>query len=330
MSEAYRVHVENLTAQHPLFHVTPERWSEAAACHPTLTGRIDVSYGWDLAEFPGPARDARAIVGWRLPWRELREACPDLEWIHMTGAGIEQMLPFDWVWRGLVLTNSSGVHAREAGEYVTMALLMLNAEIPALVEAQRARRWEKRFTATVAGKRLLVLGAGAMGRTAARAARRLGLHVAGVRASGRPARWFDEMHRTDALDHLLPGADFVLVAVPATPATRDLMDCRRLRRMKPGASLINMGRAGVVDHEALAEMLAEGHLSGAILDVFDPEPLPVDSAVWDMPNAMLTPHVSSDDPEHYATDVVDLFLDNLERRLAGRRLRNRIRPERGY
>ncbi len=146
-----------------------------------------------------------------------------------------------------------------------------------------------------------------MGGAAAVRAKQLGLRVIGVRNSGRPHPAVDDMFKPDGLDEALRDADFVLVSVPLTSATLGLIDKNRLGLMKPSASLINMARAEVVDYRALADKLVQGELSGAILDVFDPEPLPPDSFLWDIPNLILTPHVSSDDPERYIPDVLDLL-----------------------
>ena len=138
------------------------------------------------------------------------------------------------------------------------------------------------------------------------------------------------MHTADRLDGLLPRADFVLVAVPLTPETRDLLDARRQALMKPGAGVVNVGRAATVDYEALTANLRSGHLSGAVLDVFDPEPLPPDSPLWSVPNLVATPHVSADDGDSYVALTLDLVFRNLERLLDGRPLVNVVRPELGY
>jgi phosphoglycerate dehydrogenase-like enzyme len=131
------------------------------------------------------------------------------------------------------------------------------------------------------------------------------------------------MFRPDALDRLLPEADFVLVTAPLTPATRGLLGRRQLDLMKTEAGLINMGRAGIVDYEALVDKLTRGELAGAILDVFDPEPLPASSPLWRTPNLIMTPHCSSDAPD-YADRTLDLFFDNFRRYLARRPLRNMV------
>ena len=121
------------------------------------------------------------------------------------------------------------------------------------------------------------------------------------------------MHTTGRLDDLLPQADFVFVAVPLTPETRNLLDARRQALMKRGAGLVNVGRAATVDYEALTANLRSGHLSGAVLDVFDPEPLPPGSPLWSAPNVIVTPHVSADDGDSYVPLTLELVFRNLDR-----------------
>ena len=165
---------------------------------------------------------------------------------------------------------------------------------------------------------------------AARAPNLKWIHIIGVRRHARRARWVDEMYGPEGIDAVLRRADFVVVTTPLTPETDNLIDRRRLDLMKPGAGLINMSRARVVDYAALVGKLRAGSLAGAILDVFDPEPLPAASPLWDTPNPIVTPHVSSDDDVSYAPLTLDPFFDNVRRHLAGRPLRNRVRPRLGY
>jgi glyoxylate/hydroxypyruvate reductase len=153
--------------------------------------------------------------------------------------------------------------------------------------------------------------------------------VLGVRRRGRPHAAVDRMYRPTELPDALARADFVVVTAPLTAETRGLLGRKELDLMKPAAGLVNLGRAGVVDSDALREKLGRGELSGAILDVFDPEPLPPTSPLWDCPNLIVTPHVSSDALD-YTDRMLRIFADNFRRFVAGRPLRNRIRPERGY
>jgi phosphoglycerate dehydrogenase-like enzyme len=138
------------------------------------------------------------------------------------------------------------------------------------------------------------------------------------------------MGTLDDLDRFLPRADLVALTAPATAATTGLLDARRFGLMKPGAGLLNMGRAALVDNAALTAALDSGRLSGAVVDVFDPEPLPAESPLWDVPNLFVVPHCSSDDADIYAAGVLDLTFENAARLLAGRPLRNRLQPRRQY
>jgi phosphoglycerate dehydrogenase-like enzyme len=325
-----RVHIENVSTMAPVFQVSEQQYREAEARHPEVAARLHTTFGRDLDVWDHAMRTAQVLIGWRFPREDLATRAPRLRWIHLTGAGIEHVLPLDWLPPGVALTTNSGVHAPKAGEFAAMAILMINNHLPALVTAQREGRWQRVFSTQARGKTLAVIGVGAMGGAAAQRARRLGMHVLGVRRSGRRHRHVDEMFTPDELHKVLPRADIVLVCVPLTRETRHVLGRPELDLLKPEAGLINMARARVVDYEALAEKLARGELSGALLDVFDPEPLPADSPLWKTPNLIITPHVSSDDAEAYVPRTLDLVLANAARYLAGRPLRNRVRPEREY
>ena len=318
-----KLHIDNCRAYDQVFWVTPERWAAAARRHRELARRVDPAFAFDLEGFDEAMQTAEALIGWEIPRKDLRERAPALRWIHLTGAGLEHLAPFDWVPDGVRLTNNSGVHAPKAAEYAEMAILMLANRIPFHVTNQRAARWQQFFPAPVKGKTLLIVGVGAMGAAAAERAKRLGMRVIGIRRTGKAQRHVDRMYRPDALERLLPEADVVLVTAPLTPATRGLIGRQQLDLMKPEAGIINMGRAAIIDYEALSAKLAGGELSGAIVDVFDPEPLPSTSPLWRTPNLVMTPHCSSDAPD-YADRTLDLFFANLRRYLAGRPLQNEV------
>jgi len=266
----------------------------------------------------------------KFPIGNLAAAAPRLRWIHIIGAGIEPLLPLDWMPPSLVLTNNSGVHADKTRESATMALLMLNARLPAIVSNQRRAQWQQIFTPCVAGRTVLVIGVGEMGGAAAEAAKRLGMQVLGVRRRPGSHPAVDRLVSVAELDQVLPEADFVVLAAPLTPETRHLLDARRIGLMKPGAGLLNIGRAGSVDHDALTRALRSGALSGAFLDVHDPEPLPASSPLWHAENVILTPHVTSDDLDRYLPRTIDLVFANAARLLRGEPLLNTVDRERGY
>jgi phosphoglycerate dehydrogenase-like enzyme len=210
-----------------------------------------------------------------------------------------------------------------------MAIALLNARLPRMIASQQRRAWEPIYTTPVRGKTVVVIGFGDLGRAAGRAARKLGARVIAVTRSGKPAPPADATVPVTRIDRVLPGADFVIVCAPLTPLTHGLLDRRRLNLLRPAASLVNIGRAPIVDYDALREKLARGELAGAVLDVFHAEPLPADSPLWTTPNLIIMPHVSCDDP-HYVAPLLDFWFANLERLLAGKRLRNLVDRRLGY
>jgi phosphoglycerate dehydrogenase-like enzyme len=266
----------------------------------------------------------------RFPLADLQRAAPKLRWIHVIGAGIEPLLPLDWIHPGLTLTNNSGIHADKMRQSALMMLLMLNGRLPEILTNQRRARWDAIFTPTTAGKIVLVIGVGDIGAAFAHAAKSLGMAVIGVRRSSVAHRAVDRTLAIEALDSALPLADVVVIATPLTPATRHIIDRRRLGLMKRGAGLINVGRGGCLDHGALIGALEAGTLAGAVIDVYDPEPLPESSPLWRAPNLVMIPHVSSDDLELYMPKTYDLAFANVGRLMRGERLLNAVDPKLGY
>jgi len=283
-----------------------------------------------LATADGLVTGNDLIVDPAFPRERLAEAAPRLRWIHIIGAGIEPLLPLDWLPRQVILTNNSGVHAQKTGEFATMALLALCYRLPQIVSNQHRAEWRQIFTPSIAGKTVLVVGLGEMGGAAAKSAKKLGMTVLGIRRNPARHRHADEILPLGKLHKALARADFVVVAAPLTPSTAHLIDAKAISAMKDGAGLINVGRAGVVDYGALVRALNKGKLSGAMLDVFDPEPLPADSPLWRTPNLFITPHCSSDDLDDYLPKTLDLAFDNLARLRAGKALRNAVDPATGY
>jgi phosphoglycerate dehydrogenase-like enzyme len=317
------LHIENGAALGPVFEASRKRVNAALARHPHLKGKVKITLGWDGDIFEKAIRTADALFGWRFDRTDLAARAPRLKWVHAHGAGVGHLMPLDWLPPGAVLTNSRGVHGPKADEYTIMAILALNNELPRIITNQRAGRWEQHFNTSIAGKTLLILGVGHVGGGAARWAKRFGLHVIGIRRTGKPHRDVDEMHQPAALRRLLPRADFVLVAAPHTADTHHMLGARELDLMKRGAGLVNYSRANLVDYVALERKLRAGELI-AMLDVFDPEPLPSTSSLWSAPNLIITPHCSSDDREQYTPRTLDLVFRNLERLIAGKPLVNRV------
>lgn len=335
-----KVHVKNNHASpetfpstpesEPVFTTTRERWDEAARRHPDMAKNLEVFIDWDTENFASSMKDTEVLLCWDLPTADLASVAPGLKWIHIIGAGVEHLCPMDWVPDGVTLVNNKGAHAAKAGEFGLMSILMLHSHMPAIVTHQRSGRWESLFSTPIAGKTVLIVGVGSLGGGAARRLKSLGVEVLGVNRSGRPHPEVDEMVTSERIDDVLPRADYVFVSLPATPETVGLFSRRRLESLKRGAGIVNVGRSSAMDYEALADLLRGGHLSGAVLDVFDPEPLPSTSPLWSVPNLIVTPHVSADDGDNYVPITLDIFFNNMRRYLKGEPLQNVVRPDLGY
>ena len=250
-------------------------------------------------------------------------AHPSVRWIQVGGSGFDHLAPWD---AGRVtVTNGAGVLAPFLAETVTGAMLALGCGILGYVEQQRARIWKPVPFTPLRDRTLLVIGFGAIGECVSRNAKALGMRVLAIRATPVPHPAADEMHGPHALEALLPAADFVSLHVRLNPETRGLLSREAIAVMKPGAYLVNTSRGPVVDETALVDALRSGHLGGAYLDVFDTEPLPIESPLWTMPNVLITPH-ASDNVHGWPRRFAALFADNIGRWRAGERLLNPVTP----
>jgi phosphoglycerate dehydrogenase-like enzyme len=323
------LHVENAPDVNEVFDISARRVDDALARHPEVAHRVRVSIGYGGDILDRELATADAIFCWNFDRRDLRRRAPNLRWVHAHGAGVSHLMPLDWLPPGAVLTNSRGVHGQRATEYAFMAILMLNNRIPEMIANQQQARWQKAFSTGIEGKTLLIVGVGHIGRDVATWAKRAGMHVLGIRRTGRPRRNVDEMHKPEDLHGLLPRADFVLVSAPHTDASHHMLGARELAMLKAGAGLVNYSRANLVDYDALRAKLEAGEIS-AVLDVFDPEPLPAESPLWQTPNLVITPHCSSDDSEQYTPRTLDMVLRNMQRFIEGRPLTNRVSRKHQY
>ncbi len=320
------LHFEDGVAKPNVFRITKARVDAAKRRNRAAASLVQVSHGEDLATMDDwlPACSALAcsstfLVDPRFPLRTLKDAAPKLRWIHVTGAGVESLLPLDWLPKGVTLTNNSGVHVPKTYEFGLMSLLMLTTRVPEIFTHQRAGKWTPQFTGSPRGRTLLVVGLGELGGAVARAGKTLGMKVVGLRRRDQPK-----------LPRLLPKADIVYLAAPLTPQTRGMIGAKEFALMKPGASIANIGRGPLIDTPALIRALESGRLSGAVLDVHDPEPLQPGSPLWRAPNVYISPHCSSDDADTYMPLTLDLVFDNARRFARGLKLRNAVDPKRGY
>jgi phosphoglycerate dehydrogenase-like enzyme len=271
---------------------------------------------------------AEVLIALHVP-RDLMALAPRLRWIQGIGAGIEQFAAAGVRRDRVVVTNASGLAARSMAEFVIGRLLGVWKHFREIEEHQRAHRYEQTYGRSFRGATVGIVGMGHIGQAVAKYARALGARVVGNKRSppsADEAALADRFYTPDELLPMLGECDAVLVAAPATPETRHLIDAGALAAMRPGATLVNVARGSLVDEAALLEALHSGHLGAAVLDVFDAEPLPENSPLWDAPNLYASAH-SSVSVDRYVDDVFDLFEENLRRYVAGEPLRNVVDME---
>ena len=258
---------------------------------------------------------------------------PALEWLQTNSAGVEAYIQPGVLAGDTLLTNATGAYGLAIAEHMLGMLLELFKKLELYRDAQKSGAWQSQGAVkAVYGSTVLVLGMGDIGGEFAARCKALGAKVIGVRRSPRPCpEYADEVHLLEDLDSLLPQADVVAVTGPGTDATRGLMSRERLAKMKEGAVLLNVGRGFIVDTEALCDALERGHLSGAGVDVTDPEPLPPTHRLWNIPTAVVTPHISGFYHLRETHErIVGIFLENLRHFQAGEPLRNLVDFATGY
>ena len=258
---------------------------------------------------------------------------PALEWLQTNSAGVEPYIQPGVLAGDTLLTNATGAYGLAIAEHMLGMLLELFNKLELYRDAQKSGAWQSQGAVkAVYGSTVLVLGMGDIGGEFAARCKALGAKVIGVRRSPRPCpEYADEVHLLEDLDSLLPQADVVAITLPGTDATRGLMSRERLAKMKEGAVLLNVGRGFIVDTEALCDALERGHLSGAGVDVTDPEPLPPTHRLWNIPTAVVTPHISGFYHLRETHErIVGIFLENLRHFQAGEPLRNLVDFATGY
>jgi glyoxylate/hydroxypyruvate reductase len=325
-----RIHLQN-PVDDPLFEFSRPMW-EAATARATLTGSGHVvSIGQTGADFASAMAEAEALIcDVSVIKAQFPCPAPRLQLLFVTNAGLDRLAPFDWLPPGVILLNNRGAHAVKSGEFGIMAVLMLANRVPEMVTFQRAGRWQKIWGAVVTGQSITIIGLGVLGSGVARHATAFGMTVTGVRATPAPHPHCARVIGVERLDAALQGTRFLVLACPLTAATRGLIDRRRLALLPEGAGVVNIGRGELIDQDALCDRLDAGRLCGAVLDVFDPEPIPPGHRLWHTPNLIISPHTSADDPATYNPISLDLFFKNLQAWRDGQPLPNRFDVVRGY
>ncbi len=317
------LHIENSTSIGEVFEITSTRLTSALKRYPDIAKSIKFTIGYDGENFNQHIKDATALFAWDFPRDDLTAKAPQLKWIQLHGAGISHLLPLEWLPTNITLTNSRGVHGKRAVEYIIMALLALNNGLPKIMMNQQNKLWQGVNSSSIEGKTLLIFGVGHIGGDVARAAQQFGLKVTGIRRSAQACDGVDEMYAPTDLAALLPKADFVLVTAPHTPETDRIFNSETLSLLKDGAGLIAYSRSRLIDYDALMQGLRSNKFS-AVVDVYDQEPLPKSSPLWQTPNLIITPHSSSNDPVHHAARSLDILFNNLRKFKAGEELSNQV------
>jgi phosphoglycerate dehydrogenase-like enzyme len=264
---------------------------------------------------------------------------PKLQWVQSPAAGVGGMMSDELAASPVIVTSARGIRARAIAEHVLAVTLALARQLHVAILGQREHRWaldeieDAGAVRTVRGRQMTIVGLGSIGVEVARLARPVGFRVAATRRRVDeplpPGVMLDEIAPPDRLFDLLAKSDVVVLSTALTPATRNLINREALDRVKRGAYLVNVGRGKLVDDDAVIEALKDGRLGGAALDVFTREPLDPDSPYWDLPNVIITPHMSGA-MEDYWTPLVALFADNLRRFERGQPLRNVVDKTAGY
>jgi phosphoglycerate dehydrogenase-like enzyme len=319
-----------------------------------LPGPIDrLVFGWEIpqpaldalqAEFPDvelelapddaftPAlRDADGAVAWSMTPEEYAGAAK-LRWFQSIGAGVERVILPGMRERGLIVTNSSGIHGENISEHLLAMMLAFARQLPDLIRATARAEWLEDARPSVFelnGQTLHIVGYGDIGRALGRKARALGMRVTATRRNPVDDEHADEVSGFENLPANLSEADHIAICLPQTPRTVGLFDAAMIGACKPGSYLYNIGRGPVVDTTALIAALDSGHLAGAGLDVTEPEPLPADSPLWGRDNVIVTAHTAGGTPRFFDR-LMGIVAENLRRIQSGQPLLNLVDLDAGY
>jgi phosphoglycerate dehydrogenase-like enzyme len=274
------------------------------------------------------ARDAEVIYGSLTP--QLLAATTDLKWVHISSAGVDRVLFPEIVRHSAVMTNARGVAAVSIAEHAFALILAFTRGLPFALRNQQARHWASISLIEICGQTLGIVGLGRVGREVARRAAVFGLRVLAVDANpGDPPEGVACLWSPDRLLDLFAEADILVNCSPLTRETERMIGREQFARMKPSTLFVNVSRGRVVDQDALVDALREGRIAGAALDVVDPEPLPPDSPLWELPNVILTAHCATTS-QHFWRRQHELFGENLRRYVAGEPLLNVVDKAAGF
>lgn len=286
----------------------------------------------DEKTVPEHMPECHILVTWG--WAEtqhLYQAAPHLEWIHALSAGVEKLLFPEIQAADTILTNSKGIHSIPVSEHLLAMMLAFSRGLTLSIRQQNARLWERVPTDELHEHTLAIIGLGAIGREIAKKAKALGMTVLASKQEMTTELFVDKLYLpdSDSLQEMLAQADYVVVALPLTENTKNLIGMKQFTIMKPSAYFFNIARGPIVNEADLVTALERKLIRGAGLDVFTHEPLPESSPLWTMPNVIITPHVAALSPA-YLDRAIKLFADNLTRFIQGRDMINLVDKGKGY
>jgi len=298
--------------------------------------RINFTHAETEAEAAAAIETADVALAPRLS-AAMIERAPGLRWVHSTAAAVGILPLKELAARGIPVSNSRGIQAVPIAEHVIGGLLALARRFNRMLDAQRERRWiQNELTRdawpwSLHGANMTILGLGTIGQEVARRAHAFGMRVTGIRRRlDQPAPPFvDRVVGPGQLDEALRGSDVLVISAPFVAETDRMIGAEQLALLNRGAILINVARAGIVDEPALLAALQDGRLGGAVLDVFEREPLEPSNPLWALPNVIVSPHSAGVRPDHWAA-VIDVFSENLSRFQRGEALLNLVTPNAGY
>ncbi|WP_053217166.1 D-2-hydroxyacid dehydrogenase [Virgibacillus senegalensis] len=274
----------------------------------------EVIVGKDKQTWQEHVQTAEIIAGWKKDMTDtVLGAESNLRWVQSWSAGVDSHPLDQFAERNIALTSANGVHAYPISETIFALMLGLTRKLHVYVRNQGTKKWaHEQLKLEIHEKTVGIIGMGAIGKETAKIAKAFSMKVIGVRHSQKQEPFVDEMVTTDRLNEILPICDYLIVTVPLTSETRHLFGKEQFQQMKPSSFFVNIGRGEVIDEQALVEALQSGQIAGAGLDVFETEPLPENSPLWELDNVILTPH-SAGSTEYYDKRVMeDIFIPNLK------------------
>jgi phosphoglycerate dehydrogenase-like enzyme len=298
--------------------------------------RVSFTYTTDERTAAAAAASAEVVLTARMSAAALENA-PNLRWVQSSASSVTTLPLSQLAAREIVVTNTRTVQAGPIAEHVMAGILVLSRMLHRTLAAQRDRRWiQNEMTGNsipwcIARKTMTLLGMGSIGTEVARRAHAFDVTITGVRRRPNEPKpqFVDRVLAAEQIDEALRGCDVLVIAAPFLASTDGLINAARISLLNRGALLVNVARGKIVDQPAMISALETGQLGGAVLDVFDHEPLDVSSPLWTLPNVIITPHIASLRPDHW-DDVIDLFSENLRRFERGEPLLNRVDPKAGY